>query len=895
MTDTSVADEERGERSGGAAEHAMEETQPKGEFAVPAPKFKPPPPKFQAPPPPMTAPQSDEQSQPTQQKQQQEQQQQQHVASLGSSAAAAAAAAARAATTGGIAPGQRDRVIAQVTSAMYAKAAVGSGVSDAADGSGSGGGGGAGGGAPAYEPPAWSGVPEGVEYTLEVLKGGAVIENRPLSGQPYHTFGRNPAADFVLEHPSASRLHAVLQFNGDTREAFIYDPGSTHGTFLNKQRIKPKVYVPLAVGHTLRFGTSSRLYALGGPADLMPPEGLSREQRRQLAALEASRRAKAKQEEAAQRAMAAALSGGASWGMDDGPEDFDPNDVDSIDWKAYVAAGNKLNDRQQKLAEKIRSKEWKIQNLKTESDRISGKERQEGGLTQGQATTLARNEQAIDRLSEEVEELEETLKESIRDALLQKKREAEASAAPKRKARPDSDDEGGSDSDDDFFDRTAAGGGAKGKRLKAAGGTAGGAAGSGPAIKAVESAESLYGKRELLLEEQKRLQQDVEEEAKRVSTAASAAPKPAVSTGQGDGAAGAEAGAAAAPDAAAQPVAAAADQAGGAGAVAAPEGEGLDSLDAFMANMDTQIEKDKLASLKKQLADVESQLARVTKLLKIADPDGWLKPGTAAAERAKAAAVAAAAGAEARVKAAAAKAAAAAAKKQKEEEAAKNAFQMDVEEEDVPEGQGAGAGQAAGSGAEQGAADGAAAGGDAATAASARPSVIRSRRPIAPGLAGSGGGGAGSAPATGLIIIRKEGQPQPHESRPGAAKGAVSDTARAAAAALMAEMNAAPSAPAQGSWRQGLPSGEAADEGRGERGGLQPSHRPDKGHGGAAAEAAVSADLELLAAARRRQAELAAAAAEEEAAAAAAAQAQWQPPSGQRGDGRTSLNDKLGY
>ncbi len=43
-------------------------------------------------------------------------------------------------------------------------------------------------------------------------------------------------------------------------------------------------------------------------------------------------------------------------------------------------------------------------------------------------------------------------------ALPLQKREAEASAAPKRKARPDSDDEGGSDSDDDFFDRTAAGG-----------------------------------------------------------------------------------------------------------------------------------------------------------------------------------------------------------------------------------------------------------------------------------------------------------------------------------------------------------------------------------------------------------------------------------------------------
>ncbi len=52
----------------------------------------------------------------------------------------------------------------------------------------------------------------------EIPLYSASPQNRPLSGQPYHTFGRNPAADFVLEHPSASRLHAVLQFNGDTRE-----------------------------------------------------------------------------------------------------------------------------------------------------------------------------------------------------------------------------------------------------------------------------------------------------------------------------------------------------------------------------------------------------------------------------------------------------------------------------------------------------------------------------------------------------------------------------------------------------------------------------------------------------------------------------------------------------
>jgi hypothetical protein len=232
------------------------------------------------------------------------------------------------------------------------------------------------------------------------------------------------------------------------------------------------------------------------------------------------------------------------------------------------------------------SKEWSLQNLKTESQRITAKEKQEGGLTQGQATTLARNEQvgrlgwgwlheprghpprrpaaslapaarhaygshvkctarsragvvarppcdcaasakpcrpshvrccadrgaqAMQRFEEELEDLEESLKESIRDALVAKvrrrgarhalrlrcgwarmkaglglcdglqpaglwlgsaglacqgawwrtpqKREAEAAAdggARKRKRRADSDDEGSqSDEDDAFFDRTA--------------------------------------------------------------------------------------------------------------------------------------------------------------------------------------------------------------------------------------------------------------------------------------------------------------------------------------------------------------------------------------------------------------------------------------------------------
>lgn len=41
---------------------------------------------------------------------------------------------------------------------------------------------------------------------------------------------------------------------------------------------------------------------------------------------------------------------------------------------------------------RARSKrEWKISNLKTENDKIKGKEAQEGGLTPGQASTLVRS------------------------------------------------------------------------------------------------------------------------------------------------------------------------------------------------------------------------------------------------------------------------------------------------------------------------------------------------------------------------------------------------------------------------------------------------------------------------------------------------------------------------
>ncbi|EIE23013.1 SMAD/FHA domain-containing protein, partial [Coccomyxa subellipsoidea C-169] len=76
------------------------------------------------------------------------------------------------------------------------------------------------------------------------------------------TFGRSPGCDFLLEHPSASRLHAVLQYRSSDGRAFLYDAGSAHGTFVNKKQLKPKAHMALRVGDMFKFGRSTRMYIL---------------------------------------------------------------------------------------------------------------------------------------------------------------------------------------------------------------------------------------------------------------------------------------------------------------------------------------------------------------------------------------------------------------------------------------------------------------------------------------------------------------------------------------------------------------------------------------------------------------------------------------------------------
>lgn len=64
------------------------------------------------------------------------------------------------------------------------------------------------------------------------------------------TVGRVPPCDIVLQHPSVSRHHLILQY-GTLNEGpgwYLYDMGSTHGSKLNKAALPKKFYKRMPVG-----------------------------------------------------------------------------------------------------------------------------------------------------------------------------------------------------------------------------------------------------------------------------------------------------------------------------------------------------------------------------------------------------------------------------------------------------------------------------------------------------------------------------------------------------------------------------------------------------------------------------------------------------------------------
>lgn len=395
-----------------------------------------------------------------------------------------------------------------------------------------------------YATPDWSAAPDH-PFFLEVLKDGAIFEKLDVSKKGAYMFGRIDLCDFVLEHPTISRFHAVLQFRNDG-DVFLYDLGSTHGSSINKSQIKKRMYTKIHVGDVIRFGQSSRLYIFQGPSELMPPEK----------DMQKLRDAKIRQnmvdrEASLLRAKTqAALAEGISWGMgEDAIDESAEDEADEITWQNYKG---QLTDRQEKTRSKIIKRMEKVANMKKEIDAIRVKDISQGGLTQGQQTQIARNEQRISQIMEELENLEETLNDSIQESL------GARAGKPKRgshKASLEEEDDAVSD-DDEFYDRTKKKSSSDQSNLQPS----------------VETADSLLDKKDSITNDIEGKKKLLEDEKDKLAQRDNADPG--------------------------------------------------DDLDAYMSGLSSQLVNDNIAQIQKELYDLQAELDKVVYLLKVADPMG---------------------------------------------------------------------------------------------------------------------------------------------------------------------------------------------------------------------------------------------------------------------------------
>jgi len=119
--------------------------------------------------------------------------------------------------------------------------------------------------------------PASQAWRMYIFKGEETLGTIPLSTRSAWLVGREAAvADLLVEHPSCSKQHAVVQFRHGTKvnefgdkegkvRPYVVDLGSSNGTWLNGERIDEQRYVELRDGDLLKFGTSAREYVLQLP------------------------------------------------------------------------------------------------------------------------------------------------------------------------------------------------------------------------------------------------------------------------------------------------------------------------------------------------------------------------------------------------------------------------------------------------------------------------------------------------------------------------------------------------------------------------------------------------------------------------------------------------------
>lgn len=130
-----------------------------------------------------------------------------------------------------------------------------------------------------YHEPAEARKPPATEaWRMYIFKGKDMLDTVHLFERSCWLMGRDQAVcDLMLEHPSISKQHAVMQFRhvpkknefGDRIDAikpYLIDLESANGTKLNGKKIEASRYVELRDGDVVGFGDSEREYVM-----MLPP------------------------------------------------------------------------------------------------------------------------------------------------------------------------------------------------------------------------------------------------------------------------------------------------------------------------------------------------------------------------------------------------------------------------------------------------------------------------------------------------------------------------------------------------------------------------------------------------------------------------------------------------
>lgn len=299
-----------------------------------------------------------------------------------------------------------------------------------------------------YTEPIWSGRPP-PGARLEVLKDGSIISEIELKSKSYFVFGRaHESVDVLCEHPSISRMHAILQFkeNGD---AYLYDLGSTHGTLINKRAIPAYEHLKLSHSDLFRLGQSTRLYIYSYDNDANDEETISTastKQSKEDQALSRKQRMlklyeeKVKKEvihqyfihNSIQEEAKVNQDDKATWGINFENDEFTKNEqikatnnISEEDIKKYglqfgqqinyEALKNKpdLSDAQKSAIKKVETTIKRIEKLSKELDGIQSKQAQMLDLTQGQQERFYKIESELEELRDTLEHQEDNVRNMI--------------------------------------------------------------------------------------------------------------------------------------------------------------------------------------------------------------------------------------------------------------------------------------------------------------------------------------------------------------------------------------------------------------------------------------------------------------------------------------------------